>query len=74
VWEMFQGHRPYAGMTHSQVLHAVSTGRTLGVPTHAPAPLKPLIQRCLDPRPEQRPRFAEIHEYLKLRENLWDWR
>jgi hypothetical protein len=54
LWELFQGHRPYAGMTHGQVLHAVSCGKTLAVPDAAPLQLKPTLARCLDPRPENR--------------------
>lgn len=51
---MFQGHRPYAGLTHSQVLHAVTSGKTLPLPSHAPAEARGLLGRCLSPRPEER--------------------
>jgi hypothetical protein len=54
VWEMFQGHRPYPGLTHSQILHALSSGKTLAVPAGAPADVRPLLARCLDARAEGR--------------------
>jgi hypothetical protein len=51
---MLQGGPPYAGMTAGQVLHAVSTGATLGVPPAAPDAVQLLLARCLDPEPSNR--------------------
>jgi hypothetical protein len=51
---MFQGGRPFAGLTHSQVLHAVSTGKTLTVPKCTPEAARPLLAACLSPKPEAR--------------------
>jgi serine/threonine protein kinase len=54
VWEMCSGRRPFAGMSHSQVLHAVGLGRTLEVPPGIPPGLSSLLAACLSKEPAQR--------------------
>jgi serine/threonine protein kinase len=54
VWEMYQGHRPYAGLSHSQVLHAVGMGRLLELPADMPAPLKDLLAAAMARDPSKR--------------------
>lgn len=54
LWEMLQGARPFAGLTQSQVLHAVAEGKILEVPGDAPEVLRPLLAGCLHRRPEAR--------------------
>ena len=51
LWEMLQGGRPFPGLTHSQVLHAVSQGKALAPPKATPPPLAPLLARCLGRAP-----------------------
>lgn len=36
VWEMYTGQRPYGGLTHGQILHAVTTGKPLPVGASCP--------------------------------------
>ncbi|KIZ07572.1 hypothetical protein MNEG_0387 [Monoraphidium neglectum] len=49
---MFQGGHPFVGLTPSQVLHAVSTGKMLTVPESTPEKVWPLLAACLSPKPE----------------------
>jgi hypothetical protein len=51
---MFQGGHPFVGLTPSQVLHAVSTGKMLTVPESTPEKVWPLLAACLSPKPENR--------------------
>jgi hypothetical protein len=54
VWEMYCGCRPYAGMSHSQVLHAIGMGRLLQLPQDMPAPLRDLLAACMARDPAKR--------------------
>ncbi len=36
VWEMFSGQRPYSGLTHGQILHAITTGKPLPLGASCP--------------------------------------
>lgn len=73
LWEMIQGHRPYPGLSHGQVLQAVGAGRLLEVPSHTPESLKPLLAHCLDPQESARPRFSEILHHLEDMEKVVPW-
>lgn len=54
MWEMLQGCRPFAGLNQTQIIHAVCNGKTLSLPSNTPEALRPLLARCLDPRPDIR--------------------
>eukprot|EP00878_Enallax_costatus_P010057 GHUV01010498.1.p1 GENE.GHUV01010498.1~~GHUV01010498.1.p1 ORF type:complete len:719 (+),score=216.73 GHUV01010498.1:179-2335(+) len=54
LWEMYMGRAPYAGLSHSQVLHTVGSGKGLPMPTDAPAGFIELLSACLSRTPEQR--------------------
>ncbi|WIA08911.1 hypothetical protein OEZ85_008329 [Tetradesmus obliquus] len=60
LWEMFTGRSPYPGMSHSQVLHSVSTGKVLVLPGTAPPAFAQLVSACLARDPKGRPTFSEI--------------
>lgn len=54
VWEMYSGCRPFAGMSHSQVLHAIGMGRQLQLPQHMPKGLRDLLEACMARDPAKR--------------------
>lgn len=54
LWEMLTGRRPYAGMSHTMVLHAVSSGRGLEPPPSLPDGLARLLAACLSKEPGNR--------------------
>lgn len=54
LWEMYTGRPPYPGMSHSQVLHCVSTGKVLTLPGDAPAAFAKLLASCLARSPADR--------------------
>lgn len=60
VWEMYSGCRPFAGMSHSQVLHAIGMGRQLQLPEHMPKGLRDLLEACMARDPAKRPPFSEV--------------
>lgn len=64
VWEMYQGHRPYAGLSHSQVLHAVGMGRLLELPKDMPGPLRDLLAAAMARDPSKR--WAAVYIWLGL--------
>ncbi|GIL48868.1 hypothetical protein Vafri_5296 [Volvox africanus] len=65
VWEMYTGQRPYGGLTHGQILHAITTGKPLALGASCPQPLKVFLSRCLAPKPGDRPNFPQIIEMLE---------
>lgn len=54
VWEMVTGRRPFAGMSHSQVLHSIGIGRLLELPAGLPSGLRSLMADCMAPDPASR--------------------
>lgn len=54
LWEMFVGRPPYAGLSHSQVLHTIGTGKSLSMPINAPAGFSELLAACLAKNPSDR--------------------
>lgn len=54
LWEMYVGRAPFAGLSHSQVLHTVGTGKGLTLPTDAPPDFKELLGACLARDPNDR--------------------
>lgn len=65
LWEIVAGCRPHRGLTHAQVLHAVSTGRRLEPPALVPPALAHLISACTDADPARRPAIAAVLEQLQ---------
>ncbi|KXZ50686.1 hypothetical protein GPECTOR_15g370 [Gonium pectorale] len=36
MWELYTGQRPYGGLTHGQILHAITTGKPLSLGANCP--------------------------------------
>eukprot|EP00882_Tetradesmus_deserticola_P000798 GHRQ01000869.1.p1 GENE.GHRQ01000869.1~~GHRQ01000869.1.p1 ORF type:complete len:829 (+),score=338.09 GHRQ01000869.1:201-2489(+) len=60
LWEIFTGRSPYPGMSHSQVLHSVTSGKVLVLPNTAPPAFAKLVSSCLSRSPADRPTFTEV--------------
>uniref|UniRef100_A0AAY5F374 Tyrosine-protein kinase n=1 Tax=Electrophorus electricus TaxID=8005 RepID=A0AAY5F374_ELEEL len=62
LWETFSlGVCPYPGMTNQQAREQVEKGYRLSCPQKCPEEVYKIMQRCWDYKPENRPKFAEIH-------------
>jgi serine/threonine protein kinase len=63
IWEIYSyGELPYAELSNVEVADAMMTGslpRLMFPPNCSPETVR-LAQRCLQPAPESRPRFAEV--------------
>ncbi|KAG2489421.1 hypothetical protein HYH03_012059 [Edaphochlamys debaryana] len=71
MWEMYTGQRPYGGLTHGQILHAITTGKPLPLGASCPQPMKEFLTRLLTPKHAERPAFTEIIPMLdELMEEL----
>ncbi len=45
--EMFMGQRPWSGLSHGQIIHAISVGKQLSLGNSCPKELKTFIMvRC----------------------------
>ena len=60
VWEMYSGQRPFGGLTHGQILHAITTGKMLSISPTCPSALKAFLQKCMAPKADDRPTFQQI--------------
>lgn len=69
LWELYMGQRPYAGLSHGQIIHHITTRKTLVLPSACPASLAKLIDSCFLADPDQRPTFAQI---LKILDDIED--
>ncbi|EFJ50172.1 hypothetical protein VOLCADRAFT_58748, partial [Volvox carteri f. nagariensis] len=65
LWQMVTGSRPWAGLSHLQVSVEVGTHmRQLQWPTWVHGGVRLLGQRCMSPRPEERPTAAQMQAEL----------
>lgn len=65
LWEIFDQHRPFAGMTRDQIMFAkLQRCNSFEVPAGVPDVVSNLIDVCTDPEPRNRPPFASILETL----------
>ncbi|TSO37115.1 Tyrosine-protein kinase Fer [Bagarius yarrelli] len=65
LWETFSlGVCPYPGMTNQQAREQVEKGYRMLCPQKCPDEVYKIMQRCWDYKPENRPKFAEIHRDL----------
>jgi hypothetical protein len=65
------GQRPWDKFNQSQVIHAITTGKTLTLPHSMPACVRKFVAKCLAPRPDDRPAFADmIAELEELEDEL----
>lgn len=65
LWQMWTGARPWHGLTHAQIVRAVTAeGRALAWPANAPEGLVALGEACLSRDPADRPTFADVVDVL----------
>lgn len=65
LWEMCTGSRPWAGLSHGQVIRTVAIlRRQLQWPPSVPEVLAELGKACLNYSPESRPSFQEVCKTL----------
>lgn len=60
LYEMVMGQRPYAGMSHGQIVHAITANRPPQLGSVCPTPMRKFVLRCLAPQPDERPAFPEV--------------
>mmetsp|Transcript_8938 Transcript_8938/g.19085 ORF Transcript_8938/g.19085 Transcript_8938/m.19085 type:complete len:704 (-) Transcript_8938:2515-4626(-) len=65
MWEMYMGQRPYMGLSHGQIIHHITCGRSLQLSTGCPNALRKFITRCYSVKPEERPTFPQILQELE---------
>ncbi len=66
LWQMVTGSRPWAGLSHLQVSVEVGTNqRCLQWPAWVHSGVRLLGQRCMSPRPEDRPTAAQMLAELR---------
>eukprot|EP00884_Botryococcus_braunii_P002388 jgi/Botrbrau1/1214/Bobra.0163s0022.1 len=67
MWEMFNGCRAWASMTHAQVITAVAIeGRGLRFGRHKSEPYAQLAMQCMKHHATERPTFPEIVRQLAV--------
>ncbi|GIL61223.1 hypothetical protein Vafri_15628 [Volvox africanus] len=65
LWQMVTGSRPWAGLSHLQVSVEVGTNmRQLQWPSWVHSGVRLLGQRCLSPKPDERPTAAQMQAEL----------
>jgi hypothetical protein len=57
--------RPWKGLNHSQIIHALTTGKCLTLPPTTPTCIRKFVAKCLASKPEQRPTFTTIMAELE---------
>ncbi|MEW5298840.1 MAG: hypothetical protein WDW36_001918 [Sanguina aurantia] len=67
MWEMYSGQHPYAGMSHGQIIHHITSGKVLSIGASCPPKLRDFIRACCAFKPTDRPTFPAI---LKLLDSL----
>lgn len=65
LWQMCEGSRPWAGMSHCAIVRAVCSGeRQLQFGDHTPDVIQTLALACLSHEPRDRPTFDDIIDVL----------
>jgi len=65
LWEMFMGQRPWSGLSHGQIIQAITTNKQLALGSSCPTVLRKFIYRCISPKPEERPSFDQVVKDLE---------
>ncbi|KAG2434251.1 hypothetical protein HXX76_007976 [Chlamydomonas incerta] len=66
LWQMYTGQRPWAGLTHSQIIMMIGSGTArLNFPAATPAAYEALMRDCTAPDPDRRPAFTDIVKRLE---------
>jgi serine/threonine protein kinase len=60
LWEMFMGQRPWSGLSHGQIIQAITTSKQLALGSSCPTILRKLIYRCMAAKAEERPSFEQL--------------
>jgi hypothetical protein len=72
LFELFEGRRPFAGMSNADYLAALRSGELRALDfAKTPQDWRAVIQQCTDSRPEQRPSFAELYQGLRECRLVW---
>ncbi|XP_008054946.1 tyrosine-protein kinase Fer isoform X1 [Carlito syrichta] len=67
LWETFSlGVCPYPGMTNQQAREQVERGYRMSAPQHCPEDISKIMMKCWDYKPENRPKFSELHKELTI--------
>lgn len=67
LWEVVtMAEQPFQGLGNDEVLQQVIAGRRLDVPSHCPAPLKPIIKSCWCTKSRERSSFMHIMSSLQF--------
>lgn len=65
LWETFSlGVCPYPGMTNQQAREQVERGYRMSAPQNCPEEIFTIMMKCWDYKPENRPKFSELHKEL----------
>ena len=71
LYEMVAGRRPFTGATGFEVSAAILRQEPEAVPSNVPAPMRAIIQRCLEKNPEKRYQHAaDVHAALEEMKGL----
>ena len=60
LWQMYNGSRPWAGMSHGQIIMTVVSKKHLTFPPGAPSDYVELAQACMAFEAAERPTFERI--------------
>ncbi|XP_052048222.1 tyrosine-protein kinase Fer isoform X2 [Apodemus sylvaticus] len=65
LWETFSlGVCPYPGMTNQQAREQVERGYRMSAPQNCPEEIFTIMMKCWDYKPENRPKFSDLHKEL----------
>ncbi|GFH11602.1 protein kinase domain-containing protein, partial [Haematococcus lacustris] len=72
MWQMYTGSRPWAGLSHSQILMTVVNGTAhLTFPADTPGDYLDLATACLSYDVSQRPSIADVVKALAAMRATW---
>ncbi|XP_006523708.1 tyrosine-protein kinase Fer isoform X3 [Mus musculus] len=67
LWETFSlGVCPYPGMTNQQAREQVERGYRMSAPQNCPEEVFTIMMKCWDYKPENRPKFNDLHKELTV--------
>ncbi len=60
MWQMYNGSRPWAGLSHGQIIMTVVSGGRLTFPAAAPSEYVDLALSCMAFNPQDRPTIEQV--------------
>ena len=60
MWQMYNGSRPWAGMSHGHIIVTVASKKQLAFPPGAPQAFVDLALACMAFAPEDRPGLEQV--------------